>query len=714
MSSNFKEINLKKEYTTGIDNISRDFYYPVFSRTVLYKRAVGFFSTSALVKVTRGIQSLIKNNAKIQFIVSPKLSEEDIRQIELGYELREIAEKRLIEDYKAPSTDEQRSKIGLISHLIENGQLDIKVAFMKNTNKNSMFHVKYGIMKDAYGNTISYSGSLNDSITAYESNHENFDVFCSWENEESLERVITKDNNFDNLWNNSVKTLEILDFPKILKEKFDVIRNEINDESYLDETEYDFYDAAEETDKYKDVIELRDYQETAIKVWEHNNFNGIFEMATGTGKTLTAIAGAMYLREKINKLFIIIIVPYQHLVEQWVEDLIRVGIVPIVGYSAAEYANYDKKLKNVLLDFKNNISNFGCFITTIGSYRTVKVQKLVSELSNNVLFIADEAHNIGTASLRNKLHNYQYKLALSATLDRHNDIEGTEFLREYFGETCIEYDLEQAIKSKALCEYLYYPVINYLTFDELYEYKKITHEISRNLITDKNKKIKLSEKAKILLIKRSRIVAGAKNKITNLIGEFEKYKNDNGILIYCGATTVADDDLDEDIKQIDLVSKNIYEKFGINSTQFTSRENKFEREKIKENFINNDTQAIVAIRCLDEGVNIPSIKTAFILASSTNPKEYIQRRGRVLRPSSNKTVAEIFDFVTLPRNLKDVYLLSTEEQKSDLSLLKNEIKRMEEFSQLSNNKYITDDLIFKIKDAYIEISSLINKEGDEY
>ena len=127
-----------------------------------------------------------------------------------------------------------------------------------------------------------------------------------------------------------------------------------------------------------------------------------------------------------------------------------------------------------------------------------------------------------------------------------------------------------------------------------------------------------------------------------------------------------------------------------------------ERKIIKENFEKGYLQGIVAIKCLDEGVNIPNIKTVFILASTTNPKEYIQRRGRVLRKTKDidKEFAEIYDFITLPRELDSVQYLTKEQLKLELSLVKKEILRMEEFSRLAINSIVTQEIIWNIKKIY--------------
>jgi len=208
-------------------------------------------------------------------------------------------------------------------------------------------------------------------------------------------------------------------------------------------------------------------------------------------------------------------------------------------------------------------------------------------------------------------------------------------------------------------------------------------------------------------LKRARIIAGATDKLKTLREKISPYVNDNNILVYCGATNVLDEQLDSssddasDIRQIDAVTNILGNELGMDVARFTSNENIEARTAIKEQFQRGDRlQAIVAIKCLDEGVNIPSIRTAFILASTTNPKEYIQRRGRVLRKAPNKPYAVIYDFVTLPRPLDSVPSLTTEQAKRDLSLVKNELLRIKEFGRLSQNSMDAYNLIWDIQEIY--------------
>ena len=395
--------------------------------------------------------------------------------------------------------------------------------------------------------------------------------------------------------------------------------------------------------------------------------------------------------------------------KQWVEDIVRFNIKPIVGYSSSPQKDWKNRLSKAVRDQKlRSDKSFFCFVCTNATFTNSFVQEQIGKIKFPVLLVVDEAHNLGAASYARLLDDrFTYRLALSATLERHRDEEGTQLLYSFFGKKCIEYPLSRAIEEGKLTPYKYYPIVVHLEESELSQYEQLSYEMSKCIIKDKNGKYKLNKHGEILALRRARIVAGASEKLDALKQEILPYVHDNNILVYCGATNVLVENADytssdpDDIRQIDAVTNILGNELGMSVAQFTSRENIDVRTMIKEQFQRGDRlQAIVAIKCLDEGVNIPGIRTAFILASTTNPKEYIQRRGRVLRKAPNKPFAVIYDFVTLPRPLDAVSSLTTEQAQRDLALVKNELARIKEFGRLSQNSMDANNLIWDIQDAY--------------
>ena len=358
------------------------------------------------------------------------------------------------------------------------------------------------------------------------------------------------------------------------------------------------------------------------------------------------------------------------------------------------------------MDYNLGVRNFFCFVCTNGTFATEYIQSQINNIRGDVLLVVDEAHNFGAENLKKTLTDkFNYRLALSATLERHGDEEGTQALLDYFGKKCIEFTLEDAIKGKNgekfLTPYQYHPVVVYLTDEELEEYHNLSKEIAK-CIVKKNGKTKLSDKGKIIAQKRSRLVAGAFNKVAALAREIKPYKDDNHILVYCGATKIAEQDENgEDMRQIDAITELLGKELKMNVAQFTSKEDSYTRDLLRRKFFDGDyLQVLVAIKCLDEGVNIPAIKTAFILASTTNPKEYIQRRGRVLRKYPGKEFAIIYDFITLPRPLDVAINLTYDEIKCEKSMVRNEVNRMIEFNRLAMSKMESDKLIYELTDTY--------------
>lgn len=710
----FKDIAIKTEYRTGKSNVIRDFYMPVLSEAVSYKRAVGFFSSTALIQISKGIANLVANGGKISLIASPRLSEEDIHAIQIGYENRDkIIVDALMRSFDEPTTYFESERLNLLATLIAEGRLDIKIAFTENGNQLGIYHEKMGLLYDSENNVVAFSGSTNETETAFVLNYEVMDVFCSWQSEFEKNKVMEKELAFHMLWTNADSKVSIIEFPKIARDKLLSYKRERVD-SEIDKKEF-LATPSTNVDKPKNVfrvpdeVEFYDYQNEAIGKWIDLDAQGIFDMATGSGKTFTALGAISALSLKLHdNLGVFILCPYQHLVEQWIEDIRRFNVEPLICYSKYDWK---KKFKTLLSDFKLGVVKNFCIIMVNASFATPYAQDLLISLRGNTCIVVDEAHNFGAERLRKcMLPNFKYRLALSATLERHHDAEGTKCLMDYFKEKCIEFSLDDAIKKGFLTPYYYHPIVVNLEPDELSDYIELTEKVIN--ILKKNPGEEIPKSAEMLLIKRARIVAGARNKLSALYEIIKKYKDDNNLLVYCGATKVLQDREDEfdeeDKRQIEAVVNMLGNDLNMRVSMFTSKEDAKERERIKNSFAEGKLlQALVAIKCLDEGVNIPGIRTAFILASSTNPKEYIQRRGRVLRKADGKEYAVIYDFITLPRDLNSRQPIV--DLDCEISLFKREKERLDDFVRLCENASESFKLIDKIN-AYYQLNYIGGKD----
>lgn len=697
------DLHIAKEYRNLKCDVINDFYVPILSNAVMYKRAVGFFNSAALYEMAIGLRHLVEKQGKMELIVSPRLTEEDIQSINLGYKTREeVIERALLRDFDEPKNKTEFRKLNLLANLIAEGILDIKVAFKINANSAGIFHEKIGIVIDAEGNKVAFTGSMNETYSGLLQNYESIDVFCSWRDED-YDRVNIKENAFDNLWDNLDTAMEVIPFPKVAVERLNSYKVEKTEPLCVEIQNED--DSQDLFFKIPDNVDLYDYQREAIESWKNNNYCGIFDMATGAGKTFTALGALSALSKNLNNhIAVVIVAPYQHLVEQWVEDIIQFNVKPIVAYSYPGQ-KWRKQFSDAVTAYNvGAIDNF-CVIATNATFSLNDFQSILQKFKKNFAFVVDEAHNFGALKLSSLLpRKARYRLALSATIERFRDEEGTNKLRKYFGKTCISFSLKEAIQKGFLTSYYYHPIVVYLNADEYEQYQEITKTIIRNggasqENIDKNPYIEM------LLIKRARIISGCKEKVPKLVEVMKPYRADNYILVYCGATKYDNDssDLkdDDEVRQIEEVNKRLYYELGMKVHKFTSEESKEERDEIKRMFASGtELQVITAIKCLDEGVNIPSIKKAFILASSTNPKEYIQRRGRVLRRAKGKEYAEIFDFITLPRPLEEVQFCSEEELSCDLSLVRKEFLRMIDFAETARNPFEIDKLKEDIQNAY--------------
>lgn len=706
-----QDLIIKDVYRSKLDDLVHDFYIPVLSQSIIYKRSVAFFSSTSLIEISKGICNFVKRGGKIYLVTSPCLSEEDIEAIKIGYRNRnDIIKDALIRELHEPKSNFESERLNLLANLIAYKILEIKIAVVENGL--GIYHEKLGLIEDEFDNVVAFTGSMNESKTAMRDNYEAVDVFCSWD-EKDVDRVNVKKQAFEAIWGNYEIGIDVLSFPAVSEEIINRYRKDYNIDYLIDDTEFKkiiLEDKSPRKIGVPDNIQLRPYQQEAIANWVKNDYRGIFDMATGTGKTFTGLAAISKLWEDINnKLAVIIICPYQHLVEQWVEDIIRFNMKPIIGYSSSPQKDWKQLLSKAVRDQKLRADKgFFCFICTNATFTNNHVQEQINKINYPILLVVDEAHNFGAPTYARLLDDrFAYRLALSATLERHRDEEGTAILYEFFGKKCIEYSLERAIREEKLTPYKYYPIVVHLNDDELFSYEQLSYEMAKCIIKGKNGKYKLNKYGEILALKRARIVAGASEKLVALREKIQPYIHDNNILVYCGATNVLDENADSsfsdeaDIRQIEAVTRILGNELEMDVAQFTASENMEARTSIKEQFQRGDRlQAIIAIKCLDEGVNIPGIRTAFILASSTNPKEYIQRRGRVLRKAPNKPYAVIYDFVTLPRPLDSVSSLTAEQAQRDLTLVRNELARIKEFGRLSQNSMEANNLIWDIQDTY--------------
>ena len=579
-----RDVQIKKEYRSLLDNVAKEFYVPLLSQAISYKRAVGFFSSTALVSMTKGIAGLVKNGGKIQLIASPYLSDEDIEAIRAGYSRRQIINKALLKGLKEPANEYQQDRLNLLANLIADGILDIRIAITENNSYIGMYHEKMGIIEDSDGNKVAFAGSMNETLTAQKYSYETIDVFTSWSDDR--DRVEIKECSFAAIWANNEPNLRTMDFDDVSDEFIKKYRKKPVDYSTVTtdqdvvpeiEHEYSFF-------KIPTTVEFYDYQKEAIEAWIKRGCCGIYDMATGSGKTYTALGSITKLSQILNEqLAVVIVAPYQHLVEQWVEDINKFNVSPIIAYSYPGQ-KWRKQFEDAVNAYNVGAIKHFCVISTNATFSTDDFQRILLKFKKNYLFVVDEAHNFGSKKLGALLpKKARYRLALSATIERYRDEEGTAILKKYFGSTpCISFTLKDAIQKGFLTSYYYYPVVCYLDADELERYNDLTRLIIKNGGASKENTEK-NPYVEMLLIKRARIISGCKDKVAKLIEAIEPYKKEKNILVYCGATKYDNDKIndDDDVRQIEEVNGRLYHELGMKVHKFTSSESKEEREDIK-------------------------------------------------------------------------------------------------------------------------------------
>ena len=672
-----KDVNIKFKYDSDQDDLVNDFYIPVLSHSEEYLRMSGFFSSSSLAISAQGIADLIRNNGKMKLLCSSILPEDDIEIIEEFHKHPEkFIETSFFNDIDNLEDIFIKNHVEALGWMLANDLLEIKIAIP--IDKKGIFHSKIGILRDEEANLISFSGSDNETASGWVNNIEEFKVFRSWD--ESEKKFVESDyDDFYKYWNGNTLKTDIIDLPIAIKKKLIQLAPPSKDDlAILDKNEI------------IPGIKLRKYQNNAIDSWFDNDCCGIFEMATGTGKTFTALSCFKKLLDSKDKLFTVIACPQSHLVDQWAKDLKKFydGEILIVP---GKYPNWQAKLMKAMKNLLLGITDKLVVMTTHKSLSSDKFISVIKKFSLDSLLIVDEVHGIGSEKQQLALiENYNYRLGLSATPKRWFDDEGTQLLYDYFGDIVFSFDIERALREinpdtgkTYLTPYIYKPIVVDLNDDEYEQYYEYTLKIAQSFGSNKKEDL---DRVSLYSNLRQKIVNNAEAKydaLNTILADF-KSKNEkemDKLIVFCSE------------KQIDKVQEILIENKILPQTRFTSHqsagkkkgEKYSEREIILKNFSDGVYKALVAIKCLDEGVDVPSAENAIIMSSTSNPREHVQRRGRILRNSPGKEMAVIYDILVFPE----------EKTEAGKKILMKEIERYKEFAENASNSYECKKLLRK-------------------
>ena len=665
-----------------------DFYAPCLQRSMSYDRAVGYFRSTIFSLVNEDLISFARRGGKIRIVCSPFLSEADIKAMQEGYRAREQIVSNAIETEidQLLKNDEWKDRTAAIATLIALNVVDVKIAVRPQSS--GMYHEKLGIFKDTSNNAVSFKGSANETWNGWSSlgNFESIEVFCSWEKDGDAERVMRHIQYFDDLWCSKVPTIEVMDFPAAARAKLCRIAYDSIDEIQIP-------NAQTKPSAAKRRIPL-EHQAAAIRNWKSHNHRGIFQHATGSGKTFTAITA---LKEHLlSHGTSLVLVPSKLLLRQWAKE-IREEIPEAVLLKAGD-GNDGWKRGRVLKDFTARDERLKPRVV-LSTMQTASSDSFIQKLTagDHLLIIGDEVHQTGSPE-NSKLYqiNAGKRLGLSATPIRYGDPSGTAKMFDYFGPIVDPIiTLQDAIIAGRLVQYEYYPYPVNLNLTEAEQWKNLSDQISREVAkssSGSDGKLKISDRAKMMLIQRARIAKKANAKIA-LVQKIltEHYHDGEKWLVYC-----------EDQEQLGLVLTSI-RKLGLHVNEYhTSMASDMDSTL---DWFKQHGGILVSIRCLDEGVDIPDVSHAIILASSQNPRQFIQRRGRVLRTAPDKFQATIHDAVVVPTDL--------ENESEQTTLLRSELCRAIEFAEGGLNKSASAQLRRIAIDLGLDVQELANVGEEE-
>ncbi len=702
-----RNLYIKTHYDSGVgDNILDDFYIKALGTSVEYCRIAGFFSSTSLAVAARGVRGLIENQGKMKLIVSPRLSKEDADIItKATISPEKILGKNMLHEIEEIEDLVDKDHVAALGWLMAKGILEIRVALVyddagelfdyEKAREKGLFHIKVGVIKDTKGDVISFSGSINETASGWVKNIEEFKVFKMWE--AGQQKYCMDDiEKFNIYWNDNSKNVKTFKMPEVIRKKIiEITPKDINDIKCLRKSRT----IQKKDEVNKNELNLFDYQKEAVETWERNNCRTIFEMATGTGKTRAAIGCMVNALKKNKRMVFVIVCPQGTLSLQWKNEIEKLGI-ELDDYIIAEstMSNWRKSLEKALLNVATGITENCIVYTTCDTFSGDDFIEIVTKNKHNMkyMIIGDEVHGLGAKMIsRGLLNIYDLRLGLSATPDRWFDEIGTKKIKDFFGYEKFEFSIKDALvkinpltNRTYLTPYKYIPYFTTLTGDEIDDYNRLSKRIRKLFHKAKNDEDAADSLENLNFI-RANIHKSALNKFTeleNILDDWEDEIRDT-IIFVTG-------------QQMQTVINIMFDRH-ISSHKYTKDEGKkpakkyngmTERQYIISKFKSNDYQALLAIKCLDEGIDIPSAENAILLASSTNPREYIQRIGRIIRRYPGKEEATLYDIIIVP----DYKRLHPELRNLEKRIFEKEMVRIFEIADNAVNSSEVTKKVFSI------------------
>jgi superfamily II DNA or RNA helicase len=649
------DVDVLTSYRTGSEDPVAQLLLPSFSHSVAYDRASGYFRSSVLSLISESLPDFIRAGGMIRLVCSPSLSAADVQilsgEVTDAAEITtEILTSSVARDIASLlESNELATCTRVLATLVRFGFLKIK--FAVRPAGDGLYHEKIGIFSDDGGNAISFIGSANETWSGWSpyGNYESIEAFASWHAGSDAKRISGHREHFERLWNGIEAGVSTYSLPEAIEAK-------------LLEVSFDDIDAAFEDGNLRlsAARQLRDHQQEALDAWEAAGRRGILAHATGSGKTFTAITAIARHLDAGSPA--VVVVPSQLLLAQWESELRAEIPHAVILLGGGGHTSWRRPGKLRAMTTRNPEMPPRIVLATMQTASSAEFRGLVAD-GEHLLLVADEVHQLGSPTHRALLDlNPGARLGLSATPQRYGDPDGTSSIMEFFGGIVHTVNLAQAVGRGLLVPYEYFPHSVYLDDEEAQQWADLSRAIGRALSSADDKRGVTSELAKRLLIRRARIAKKATNKTEVAVQILRKnFEAGQSWLVYC-----------EDLDQLKTVRAALDEA-GLRSLQYHSNMSGSPLETLR--LFASEGGILVSIRCLDEGVDIPRVDHALILASSQNPRQYIQRRGRVLRHAIAKDIARLHDVL--------VCVDSIERQPSQTQLVKTELNRALEFAESS-------------------------------
>ena len=701
---------------------------------------LGFFSSSAINVLADGFAAFLYNGGRMRMVINDILSMDDKQAIMAGESDVTIPyfDLQNLQEVKNTLSERDKHFFECLAWLIRNERLGLKIVVPKDGE--GIAHSKCGLFADGL-NQVAFDGSCNFSRTALISNIESITAFCDWDGKSDVFRIDDISEDFERTFSgqdNSVNYLKAEEVKDYIARNFEVkeIRDLLDDEIalitkrqidnlpkgvqvFLDRAKARVTNLLDKLNEHPATLthsedeprfpydEPREYQKQAYENWKANGQKGLFAMATGTGKTLTSLNCLLNIYKKYHFYKALILVPTITLVEQWEEECQKFSFKHIIKVSSRN-PNWKSEVDAIKLKEDFNVTDEEPSFIIIATYASFARESIFRELVNfskktcrQLLLIADEAHNMGAGRILDRLGGVKFlrRIGLSATPKRQFDDTGNHAILDFFGchdGYTFEYDMQEAIDNGFLCRYRYYPHLVRLNDSEMAEYMRISLQLAKFYNTDSKSFPKSDDILMRLLLKRKRIIHKAKNKeaifreiIHNRYSETGNLKytlvyvpegakpDDNTSDIFDTTETVADDDYSDNL--IDVYTQIVQDVSKTTTVKkFTSAVKG--RNEILDKYAKGEIEVLTSMKCLDEGVDVPRSEMAIFCASTGNPRQFIQRRGRILRKHPDKHLAIIHDLVVAPEISS-----GQENYNMERSLLKGELNRVRDFAVLSEN-----------------------------